>query len=108
MLLSRLPSGPTSFFKVSNVKLQEAITDHGRRIEHQPEIILNNFSTRLGRRIGRFLGSCFRQQPEFDGRQVVTFHNQRDFIFIRHHRYIFDEMGSELVYKKSDQASPSS
>ncbi|KAL0586129.1 hypothetical protein ABG067_004222 [Albugo candida] len=93
MLLSRLPSGPTSFFKVSNVKLQEAITDHGRRTEHQPEIILNNFSTRLGRRIGRFLGSCFRQQPEFDGRQVVTFHNQRDFIFIRHHRYIFDENG---------------
>ena len=25
------------------------------------------------------------------GRQVVTFHNQRDFIFVRHHRYIFDQ-----------------
>lgn len=23
--------------------------------------------------------------------QVVTFHNQRDFIFFRHHRYIFEE-----------------
>ena len=22
---------------------------------------------------------------------MVTFHNQRDFIFVRHHRYIFDE-----------------
>lgn len=23
-------------------------------------------------------------------RQVVTFHNQRDFMFVRHHRYMFD------------------
>lgn len=29
-----------------------------------------------------------------EGRQVVTFHNQRDFIFVRHHRYI---------YKKDDE-----
>ena len=29
------------------------------------------------------------QQPQFEGRQVVTFHNQRDFIFVRHHRYIY-------------------
>jgi len=30
------------------------------------------------------------QKPEFTGRRVVTFHNQRDFVFFRHHRYIFD------------------
>jgi ribosome production factor 1 len=24
-----------------------------------------------------------------EGRQVVTFHNQRDFIFVRHHRYVY-------------------
>ena len=28
-------------------------------------------------------------EPELEGRQVVTFHNQRDFIFVRHHRYIY-------------------
>jgi len=32
----------------------------------------------------------FPQKPEFQGRRVVTFHNQRDFIFFRHHRYIFE------------------
>ena len=32
----------------------------------------------------------FPAAAEFDGRKVVTFHNQRDFIFVRHHRYIFD------------------
>jgi ribosome production factor 1 len=30
-----------------------------------------------------------QKQPEFEGRQAVTFHNQRDFIFVRHHRYIY-------------------
>lgn len=29
------------------------------------------------------------QTPQLEGRQVVTFHNQRDFIFVRHHRYIY-------------------
>lgn len=33
------------------------------------------------------------QTPEFHGRRVVTFHNQRDFIFVRHHRYMFDPDG---------------
>jgi ribosome production factor 1 len=35
--------------------------------------------------------SVFPQKPEFKGRRVVTFHNQRDFIFFRHHRYVFEE-----------------
>lgn len=35
------------------------------------------------------------QEPEFVGRQVVTFHNQRDYIFVRFHRYIFAEGKSQ-------------
>ncbi|CAN6881938.1 unnamed protein product [Brassica oleracea] len=38
----------------------------------------------------RFFQSLFPQEPNFRGRRVVTFHNQRDFIFFRHHRYILD------------------
>jgi ribosome production factor 1 len=45
--------------------------------------VLNNFGTRLGRRVGRMLGSLFHQEPQFRGRRVATFHNQRDFIFFR-------------------------
>jgi ribosome production factor 1 len=56
-----------------------------------PELILNNFTTRLGLRVGRMFASIFPQDPEFRGRRAVTFHNQRDFIFFRHHRYIFEE-----------------
>jgi ribosome production factor 1 len=48
MLVSRLPAGPTAFFKVSNVKLTASIKERGRRTNH------------------------------------------RDFIFVRHHRYTFE------------------
>ncbi|KAF3835172.1 hypothetical protein F7725_027730 [Dissostichus mawsoni] len=57
--------------------------------EHSPEVILNNFTTRLGHSIGRLFAALFPQDPQFVGRQVATFHNQRDFIFFRFHRYIF-------------------
>ena len=40
------------------------------------------------------LAALFPQRPEFLGRRVITLHNQRDFIFFRHHRYIFNEDGS--------------
>lgn len=54
---------------------------------HKPEVILNNFNTRLGHSIGRLIASLFPHDPQFNGRRVITFHNQRDFIFVRHHRY---------------------
>lgn len=55
---------------------------------HRPEVILNNFNTRLGLTIGRMFASLFHYDPQFRGRRVVTFHNQRDYIFFRHHRYV--------------------
>jgi len=33
--------------------------------------------------------TLFPPLPEFQGRQVVTLHNQRDFLFFRRHRYAF-------------------
>ena len=85
---SNLP-GPTAYFKISNITIPSDIANHGKSTGHIPELILNNFTTRLGRRTGRFLGSLFPHVPELRGRQVVTFHNQRDYIFVRHHRYVF-------------------
>lgn len=35
--------------------------------------------------------ALFSHVPEFQGRQVCTFHNQRDFIFFRRHRYVFKD-----------------
>ena len=81
--------GPTVFFKVSNVVTSQNIPNHGSSTSHIPELNLHGFGTRLGHRVGRFLGSLFPHNAQFQGRQVVTFHNQRDYIFVRHHRYIF-------------------
>lgn len=89
LLITHLPIGPSAFFKLSSFQAGFTIPGHGRPTSHIPELILNNFGTRLGRRTGRFLGSLFPHEPQFEGRQVVTFHNQRDFIFVRHHRYVY-------------------
>jgi ribosome production factor 1 len=43
------------------------------------------------------------QNPEFQGRTVCTFHNQRDFIFFRQHRYIFE--GSEESKPKEKKST---
>ncbi|KAK0075427.1 hypothetical protein PV325_006916 [Microctonus aethiopoides] len=91
MLVIHLPDGPTAQFKLSNVKITpELRRSHKEITEHRPEVILTNFSTRLGHTIGRMLGALFHYQPEFKGRRAVTFHNQRDYIFFRHHRYEFN------------------
>jgi ribosome production factor 1 len=95
MIISHLPEGPTFHFKVSSVELGTNLRHAGNMKNNTgtPELLLNNFTTRLGHRVGRFLGSLFPHEPFFKGRRVVTFHNQRDFIFIRHHRYIFNLPG---------------
>ncbi|KAK3602382.1 hypothetical protein CHS0354_026270 [Potamilus streckersoni] len=89
LVISHLPDGPTVHFKMSGVRLTTELKRAGELTGHQPEIILNNFNTRLGHSVGRMLACLFPHDPEFHGRRVVTFHNQRDFIFFRHHRYVF-------------------
>ncbi|CAH0387600.1 unnamed protein product [Bemisia tabaci] len=90
LLLIHLPDGPTANFRLSNVRTtKEMRKDHKLITEHRPEVILNNFTTRLGHSVARMLASIFHYDPEFKGRRVVTFHNQRDFIFFRHHIYWF-------------------
>jgi len=100
-------SGPTAFFKISNVIPSTDVPSHGTSTSHVPEMVLNGFGTRLGHRVGRFLGSLFPHNAQFQGRQVATFHNQRDYIFVRHHRYIFEEGKQEFVEKEEDEEKDS-
>lgn len=88
-LLIRHLEGMMAVFKVTSLSFQKDIKHHAVATEHIPELILNNFDSKVGVKVGRLLASLFPQNPEFKGRRVVTFHNQRDFIFFRHHRYIF-------------------
>ncbi|XP_068330096.1 uncharacterized protein [Pyrus communis] len=100
LLIIGLPAGPTAHFKLSKLVLRKDIKNHGNPTSHEPELVLNNFTTRLGHRIGRLIQSLFPQEPNFRGRRVVTFHNQRDFIFFRHHRYIFEEKETKQIESK--------
>ncbi|CCF58132.1 hypothetical protein KAFR_0D04850 [Kazachstania africana CBS 2517] len=102
-----LPEGPSFYFKLSSYVEVKKIVGHGRPTSHIPELILNNFQTRLGKTVGRLFQSIFPQNPEFEGRQVITLHNQRDYIFFRRHRYVFrneekvglQELGPQFTLK---------
>ena len=48
MIISKLPQGPTAYFKLSSLVTSEDIPNHGRPTSHTPELILNHFNTRLG------------------------------------------------------------
>lgn len=102
-----LPIGPTAWYRISGVT-QHAKMDQravakvkGQEIDtYPPELILNNFATRLGLRMARMVSTLFPKKPNFVGRRVVTFHNQRDFIFFRHHRYEFSEQGKAVALQE--------
>lgn len=102
VLVTHLPEGPTARFKLTSWTPIKAIKGHGRATKHKPELVLNNFTTRLGHRVGRMFASLFCQDPNFRGRRVITFHNQRDFVFFRHHRYVFE--GRPEKEKAKDKA----
>lgn len=91
LTMVHLPVGPTFHFTISNWIEGKRLPGHGRATEHWPELILNNFRTPLGLLTAHLFRTLFPPQPEFQGRQVVTLHNQRDYIFVRRHRYVFRE-----------------
>nr|CCC94717.1 ribosome biogenesis protein [Trypanosoma congolense IL3000] len=97
LIVSHLPQGPTAMFRLSNFATHEQLKDPAPRTEHYPELIFKNFDTRLGRRINRLLECLFPATRDYAGRAVATFHNQRDYIFMRTHRYIFDGLDAVRI-----------
>ncbi|KAJ1306628.1 hypothetical protein OPQ81_007624 [Rhizoctonia solani] len=89
MTVIHLPNGPTAYFRLTSIQTTAQISGHARPSPHYPELVLNGFVTRLGITVGRLFQTLFPVMPEFEGRQVVTLHNQRDFLFFRRHRYAF-------------------
>lgn len=96
MTVCHLPDGPTAYFQLRNVRLHKEMgKGEVGELEQvsNPEVLLNRFTSRIGKRCARVLGSLFQIKPHFHSRRVVTFHNQRDYIFFRQHRYIFERAG---------------
>ncbi|KAI0014593.1 Brix-domain-containing protein [Xylariomycetidae sp. FL0641] len=82
-----LPEGPTFHFTISNWVEGKKLPGHGNPTNHYPELLLNNFKTPLGVLTARLFKTLWPKTPEFEGRQVVTLHHQRNYIFVRRHRY---------------------
>ncbi|KAF9669155.1 hypothetical protein SADUNF_Sadunf14G0078600 [Salix dunnii] len=55
LLIIGLPDGPTAHFKLSRLVLHKDIKNHGNPTSHEPELVLTNFTTHLGHRIGRYI-----------------------------------------------------
>ncbi|OAA66516.1 RNA processing factor 1 [Niveomyces insectorum RCEF 264] len=85
--IALLPKGPMLHFSIQTWVDAKFLPNHGRSTGHVPEVLLNNFVTPLGKLVGGVLGRLFPAHPELVGRQVVTLHNQRDYVFVRRHRY---------------------
>ncbi|KAF9645853.1 Brix-domain-containing protein [Thelephora ganbajun] len=91
IMLIHLPNGPTAYFKLASLERSwianiTKLQGHARSTAHFPEPVLNHFVTRLGHTVGRMFQTMFPPMPQFQGRQAVTLHNQRDFLFFRRHR----------------------
>jgi ribosome production factor 1 len=84
-----LPVGPHFHFSITNWVEGRKLPGHGNPTDHNPELILHNFKTPLGMLSAALFQSVFPAHPELQGRQVITLHNQRDYIFVRRHRYVF-------------------
>ena len=87
LVVCHLPLGPTAFFTLSGAVMRHDIEGGASPMsEAYPHIILNNFNSDLGKRIGNVL-KCLFPIPRPDTKRIVTFSNDNDFISFRHHMY---------------------
>ncbi|ERT03396.1 ribosome production factor 1 [Sporothrix schenckii 1099-18] len=89
--ITLLPNGPMLHFSIQTWVDAKRLPNHARSTGHIPELIMNNFDTSLGKLVGGVLGRLFPKDPELIGRTVLTLHNQRDYVFVRRHRYMMRE-----------------
>lgn len=101
-----LPVGPHFHFSITNWVEGRKLPGHGNPTDHNPELILHNFKTPLGMLSAALFQSIFPAHPELQGRQVVTLHNQRDYIFVRRHRYVFREKRSSEKSVVDNEGKP--
>jgi U3 small nucleolar ribonucleoprotein protein IMP4 len=87
LVVCHLPLGPTAFFTLSNTVLRHDLDPPAAPMsEAFPHLILHNFQSTLGTRVGNILKALF-PIPKADSQRVITFANTNDFISFRHHMY---------------------
>ena len=88
LVISHMPFGPTAYFGLSNTVMRHDIKDEdiGHVSEANPHIILEGFTTALGKRVATILKHLF-PAPKDKSKRVITFANDADYISMRHHTY---------------------
>ncbi|KAI5124897.1 hypothetical protein M0805_007325 [Coniferiporia weirii] len=89
MIISHFPHGPTLYVSLHNVALRHDIASYKSSTvsEQYPHLIFDNFSSKLGERVGDILKYLF-PVPKEDSKRVMTFANENDFISFRHHVFV--------------------
>ena len=107
MIVSHLPHGPTAYFGLSSTVTRHDIRAAAQRAaaegggagddddeqglanvsEAVPHLIFDNFGTKLGLRVKNILQHLFPSGAKKDGKRVMTFSNQGEFVEFRHHTY---------------------
>lgn len=88
LVISHLPLGPTAFFTISNAILRHDLDPPAAPMsEAYPHLIIHNFQSTVGQRVGNILKCLFPVPSKADTKRVITFANTNDFISFRHHMY---------------------
>jgi ribosome production factor 1 len=88
LIIVYLPHGPMLTYSVNWIEGNK-LPGHGKtQGAYYPELLLNNFKSSIGLLAAKSSQTLFPPLPDIEMRQVVTLHNQRDYIFLRRHRYM--------------------
>jgi U3 small nucleolar ribonucleoprotein protein IMP4 len=88
LVVCHLPLGPTAFFTLSGAVLRHDLDPPAAPMsEVYPHLILNNFNSNIGKRVGNMLKCLFPVPSRPDSQRVITYSNSNDFISFRHHMF---------------------
>ena len=89
LVVSHMPFGPTAYFGLSNAVMRHDVKDQdiGTVSEANPHLILENFTTPLGKRTANILKHLFPAPKDGKSKRVITFANDADYVSMRHHTY---------------------
>jgi len=102
LVVSHLPFGPTAYFQLLNVVTRHETQEKmkGTKVSEQyPHLIIDQFTTPLGKRFGNILKHIF-PVPKVDSKRIVTFSARDDYISFRNHVYDKGEGGPKSVELK--------
>ena len=86
MVICHLPFGPTLYAGLVNVVLRHDIEAPPPIREVYPHLIVDGFTTTLGRRVVRILTALF-PVPRPTSPRIITLANRDDYVIFRHHVY---------------------